>query len=152
MIVYYEADFNLQQPSCRPCQAHHLDLLLMWFYIWFVTKYFIKSFTNDLSLRAFYTKHFTHLLTPWSRPSWETNSFSTSQHFTHFWNPKVHYRVYKKPSTLPPLGQISQVHVSPSHFLKTHLNIILPSTPRSPRWSLFITYFHFWKMYQMLWS
>jgi hypothetical protein len=38
--------------------------------------------------------------------------------------------------TVRPAGQISPVHDSQFHFLKLHLNIILPSTPRSYKWSL----------------
>ena len=34
------------------------------------------------------------------------------------------------------LSQLDPVHTSTSHFLKVYLNIILPSTPMSHKWSL----------------
>jgi len=34
------------------------------------------------------------------------------------------------------LGQPNQVHIPTSHLLEIHPNIIHPSTPRSPQWSL----------------
>jgi hypothetical protein len=40
------------------------------------------------------------------------------------WNPQVHYRVHKTPPLLR------------SYFFKMYFNIILPSTPRSPKWLL----------------
>ena len=49
--------------------------------------------------------------------------------------PKVHHRVYKRPSPVPILSQINPLHASTSHFLKIHLNIFLTSMPESYKWS-----------------
>ena len=52
------------------------------------------------------------------------------------WNPKAHYRTHKRPPPVPILGQPNLVHISTSHLLEIQPNIIHPSAPRSPQWSL----------------
>ena len=70
-------------------------------------------------------------------PSWVANWFAVSQEITRISrNPKVHYRTHKRPPPVSILGQLSPVHIPTSHLLEIHPNIIRPSAPRSPQWSL----------------
>jgi hypothetical protein len=67
----------------------------------------------------------------------EANRFSASQETPCILrNPNVPYRIHNSPPHVPILSQLDPVQTSTSHFLKICLNIILPSTPESPKWSL----------------
>ena len=84
----------------------------------------------------------TYLLTPWSRVLLEKQTgFAVNQEIPRIlWNPKVHYRTHKRPPPVPILSQLHPVPTTPSHLLKIHLNIIIPSTSWSPQWSLSIRF------------
>ena len=76
-------------------------------------------------------------------PSWEANWFAANQEIPRIlWNPNVHYRTHKPPPPVSILGQPNPVHIYTSHLLEIHPNIILPSTPRSPQWSLSLRFPH----------
>ena len=82
-----------------------------------------------------HTYSFTYLLH--GAEPWEFNWFSASQEIPCvLWIPKVHYCVHNCPPPVPILSQLNPVPTPTSHFLKIHLNIILPSLPESPKWSL----------------
>ena len=86
----------------------------------------------------------TYLLTPWSRVLLEKlTGFAGNQEIPRIlWNPKVHHRTHKRQPPVPILSQLHPVPTTPSHFLKSHLNIILPSTSWSPQWSLSLRFPH----------
>ena len=64
--------------------------------------------------------------------SGDANRFSASQETVRFlWNSKFYYRIHKCPTPVLIPSQLDPVHTSTSHFLKTHLNIIVMSAPCS---------------------
>ena len=86
----------------------------------------------------------TYLLTPWGRVFLEKlTGFTASQEIPRILcNSKVHYRVQKCPPPVPILSQLDPVHTRTFHFQTIHLNIILPSTPGSPKWSFSFRFPH----------
>ena len=90
-------------------------------------------------------RELTYLLTysMLQSPSWEADWFAASQEIPRIlWNPKVHHRTHKRPSRVPILCQPNPVHIPTFHLLEIHPNIIHPSTPRSPHWSLSLRFPH----------
>ena len=76
-------------------------------------------------------------------PSWTANWFAASQEIPRIsQNPKVHYRTHKPPPSLSILSQPNPVHTPTSHLLEIRPNIIHPSTPWSPQWSLSLRFPH----------
>ena len=76
-------------------------------------------------------------------PSLEANWFAASQEIPRIlWNPKVHYHTHKPLPPIPILGQPNPIHTTTSHLLEIHPNIINPSKPRSPQWSLSLRFPH----------
>ena len=75
--------------------------------------------------------------------SWKAKRVSGKQEIPHILrNPKVHYCTHM---SLPPC-HYSQPYQSsqcpPSHFLKIHFNIALPSMPGSSKWSCTLRFHH----------
>ena len=86
----------------------------------------------------------TYLLTAWSRALLEKpTGFAANQEIPRIlWNPKVHYCTHKLPTPVPILVQLHPVPTTSSHFVKIHLNIILPSRSCYPQWSLSLRFPH----------
>ena len=76
-------------------------------------------------------------------PSWAANWFAASQEIPRISrNQKVHHRTHNRPPPVSILRQPNPVHIPTSHLLEIHPNIIHPSTPRSPQWSLSLRFPH----------
>jgi len=105
----------------------------------------VSEVCKILQLNTIVTRKTTYLLT-YSKvqsPSWEANWFAASQEIPRISrNPKVHYLSHKRPPPFPILRQPNPVHIPTSDLLEIHLNIIHPSMPRSPQWSLSLRFSH----------
>ena len=71
------------------------------------------------------------LLTPWSRVLPDKLTGFQLVRNSHFMVPEGSLPHSQVPATCSLLSQIDSVHALTYHFLKIHLNIILPSTPGS---------------------
>jgi len=75
-------------------------------------------------------------------PSWVANRFSASQGIPPLYGAEASLSLLQKPANCP-CPEPDQSSPCPSnHFLKIHLNIIIPSTPGSSKWSLSLRFHH----------
>jgi len=85
----------------------------------------------------------TYLLTPWCRVVLEKlTGLQLVKKFPAFHGTRRFITALTSVRHLSLLGQPNPVHIQTSHLLEIHPNIIHPSTPRSPQWSLSLRFPH----------
>ena len=100
----------------------------------------------NLFLTLYSSLHFTdwtYLLTPWRRVLLEKlTGLQLVKKFPEFHGTRRFITALTSVRHLSILRQPNPVHIHTSHLLEIHPNIIHPSTPRSPHWSLTLRFPH----------
>jgi hypothetical protein len=85
-----------------------------------------------------------YLLTPWNRVLLEKLAgLQLMKKFPALYGTrKFIVLIHNCPPSLSNLSQLNLVQTPTSYFLKIHLNIIFPSMPGSPHWSISLRFPH----------
>ena len=116
------------------------------------TRWLAKAPSDNTRIHALYWFSVT-MQHNWRTEIWHTSRravlleklhFPATQEITYIlWNHKVHCRLHNSPPLVPIVSRSNPVHANSFHFLNSHINIIPPSTPRSVKWTLPLTKFHY---------
>ena len=106
--------------------------------MFFVHNFPLPLFAPTFTYILFSFTLFTYLLTSWRKVLHEQlTGLQLVKKFPAFHGTR---RFITAPVSI--LGQPNPIHIPTSHLLEIHPNIIHPSTPRSPQWSLSLRFPH----------
>ena len=105
-------------------------------------KYDCAAIDNRVSVQDLQTYLLTYSLAPWGRVLLEKLTGPQSRKFPAFHGTRRFITVFQVPATCPYPEPDESSQCPTSHILKIHLNIILPSTPGSSKWSPSLRFSH----------